>query len=172
MKRSALVISLFFALVAFACGFGGGTAYFNVTQPANPGSNATVLFEVKDGDTASDLGPRLQAAGLIRNATVFTYYTKYLKKFELKTGVYNLSPGFTMDKIIATLATSTPIPQVTVTIGPGLRVLEYPEAVIESKDAPALPRFHNLPKFNADNFLKIATTGKYMDGTDVSKSYW
>ena len=73
MKRSALVITLFLALVASACGFGAGTAYFNVTQPANPGSTAQVYFEVKDGDTPSDLGPRLQEAGLIRNATVFTY---------------------------------------------------------------------------------------------------
>jgi UPF0755 protein len=172
MKRSALVITLFFALIAFACGFGGGTAYFNVTQPANPGSTATVLFEVQGGDTPSDLGPRLQSAGLIRNATVFTYYTKYIKKFDLKTGVYSLSPGYTMDKIISILATATPIPQVKVTIGPGLRVLEYPAAVKETDDGPALPRFHNLPRFNADNFIKIATTGKYMDGTDVSKSYW
>jgi cell division protein YceG involved in septum cleavage len=172
MKRSALIITLFFALIAFACGFGGGTAFFNVTQPANPGSTATVLFEVQAGDTASDLGPRLQAAGLIRNATVFTFYTKYVKKFELKKGVFTLSPSYTMDKIISTLATASPIPQVTVTIGPGLRVLEYPAPVKESADAPALPRFHDLPKFNVDNFIKIVTTGKYMDGTDVSKNYW
>jgi UPF0755 protein len=183
MKRSAIVISLFLALVAFACGFGGGTAYFNVTQPANPGSTATVLFEVKDGDTSSDLGPRLQDAGLIRNATVFTYYTKYIKKFDLKAGVFNLSPGFTMDKIIQTLETSSPIPQVCVTIPPGMRVLEYTGAVTPKKkgcteyaDAeqkpPALPRFHDLPRFNADNFMKIATTGKYMDGTNVSDNYW
>jgi UPF0755 protein len=172
MKRSALVITLFLALVASACGFGAGTAYFNVTQPANPGSTAQVYFEVKDGDTPSDLGPRLQEAGLIRNATVFTYYTKYIKKFELKTGVYTLSPSFTMDKIISTLETTTPIPQVTVTIPPGLRVLEYPAMVKLSDDEPAVPRFHNLPRFNAQDFIDIATTGKYKDGTNVSDTYW
>ncbi len=172
MKRSALVITLFLALVATACGFGAGTAYFNVTQPANPGSNAQVYFEVKDGDTPSDLGPRLQEAGLIRNATVFTFYTKYIKKFDLKAGVYTLSPGDTMDKIISTLETATPMPQVTVTIPPGLRVLEYPEMVKFSDNEPAVPRFHNLPRFNVENFIKIATTGKYNDGTNVSDSYW
>ena len=87
MKRSAIVITLFLALVASACGFGAGTAYFNVTQPAVPGSNAQVYFEVEDGETPSDLGPRLQEAGLIRNATVFTFYTKYIKQFDLKSGV-------------------------------------------------------------------------------------
>jgi cell division protein YceG involved in septum cleavage len=172
MKRSALVITLFFALIAFACGFGGGTAYFNVTQPANPGSNATVLFEVQHGELPSDIGPRLQDAGLIRNATVFTYYTKFIRKFVLKEGVFTLSPGYTMDKIISTLATATPIPQVKVTIQPGLRILEYPLLTQEVKDGPLVPRFHNLPKFSAENFIKIATTGKYLDGTDVSKSYW
>ena len=75
-------------------------------QPANPGSTATVLFEVKDGDTPADLGPRLQDAGLIRNATVFTYYVKYVKQFNLKQGVFTLSPSYTMDKIISILATA------------------------------------------------------------------
>jgi cell division protein YceG involved in septum cleavage len=172
MKRSGLVIILFLALVASVCGFGVGTAYFNVSQPANPGSTAQVYFEVKDGDTPSDLGPRLQAAGLIRNATVFTYYVKYIKKFNLKSGVFTLSPSYSMDKIISTLQTATPIPQVTVTVPPGLRVLEYPEMVKLSDSEPAVPRFHNLPRFNAENFIKIATTGKYNDGTNVSDSYW
>jgi UPF0755 protein len=183
MKRSALVITLFLALVAFVCGFGGGTAYFNVTQPANPGSTAQVYFEVKDGDTPSDLGPRLQAAGLIRNATVFTYYVKYIKKFNLKSGVFTLSPSYSMDRIISTLQTATPIPQVCVTIPPGKRILEYTGSVTPKKKGcteyaddeqkpPPLPRFHDMPRFNVENFLKIATTGKYNDGTDVSKNYW
>src|SRR5690349_10807300 len=158
MKRSAIVISLFLALVASACGFGAGTAYFNVTQPAVPGSNAQVYFEVKDGETSSDLGPRLQDAGLIRNGAIFTFYTKYIKKFDLKSGVYTLPPG--------------------------MRVLEYTGSVTPKKKgcteyadddpqkpAPA-PRFHDLPRFNAENFMKIVTTGKYNDGSNVSDSYW
>jgi UPF0755 protein len=184
MKRSAIVISLFLALVAFACGFGGGTAYFNVTQPASPGSTAQVYFEVKDGETPSDLGPRLQDAGLIRNGAIFTYYTKYIKQFNLKSGVYTLSPGDTMDKIIQTLQTSSPIPQVCVTIPPGMRVLEYTGSVTPKKkgcteyadDDPQKPapepRFHDLPRFNAENFMKIVTTGKYNDGSNVSDTYW
>ena len=143
-----------------------------------------MYFEVKDGETPSDLGPRLQSAGLIRNGAVFTYYTKYIKQFNLKSGVYTLSPGETMDKIIQTLETASPIPQVCVTIPPGMRVLEYTGAVTPKKKgcteyadddpqkpAPA-PRFHDLPRFNAENFMKIVTTGKYMDGTNVSDSYW
>jgi UPF0755 protein len=183
MKRSALVIILFLALVASVCGFGAGTAYFNVTQAANPGSTAQVYFEVQDGDTPSSLGPRLQNAGLIRNATVYTYYVKYIKQFNLKQGVFTLSPGYTMDKIISILETATPIPQVCVTIPPGLRVLEYTGAVTPKKKGcteyadveqkpPPLPRFHDLPRFNVQDFTDIATTGKYKDGTNVSDSYW
>jgi UPF0755 protein len=184
MKRSALVITLFLALVASACGFGAGTAYFNVTQAAVPGSTATVYFDVQDGESTTDIAPRLQAQGLIRNATVFTYYAKYLHKIELKKGTFILSPSYTMDKLLNTLASATPIPQVCVTIPPGLRVLEYPGAVTPKKKGcteyadddpqkPApLPRFHDLPRFNAQDFIDIATSGKYKDGTNVSDSYW
>jgi UPF0755 protein len=142
-----------------------------------------VYFEVQEGDLAADIAPRLQAAGLIRSATIFTYYVRFFKNVVLKAGVYSLSPGDTMDKIIATLATASPIPQVCVTIPPGMRVLEYTASVTPKKKGcaeyaddeqkpPPLPRFHDLPRFNAQDFIDIATTGKYKDGTNVSDSYW
>ena len=85
-------------------------------------------------------------------------------------------------QFVQTYQTASPIPQVCITIPPGMRVLEYTGAVTPKKkgcteyadDDPqkpaSAPRFHDLPRFNAENFMKIATTGKYMDGTNVSDS--
>jgi len=84
MKKGALALTLFVALLALACGFGGTTAALWVTQPAAPGASASVNFVVQDGDNAAKVADRLQAARLIRNAQLF----KLLAKFRhLDTGI-------------------------------------------------------------------------------------
>jgi peptidoglycan lytic transglycosylase G len=160
MKKGALALTLFVALLALACGFGGTTAALWVTQPAAPGASATVNFVVQDKDTAGTVADRLQAAGLIRNAQLF----KLLAKFRhldtgIETGTYELTPGMTMDAIIAKLQQGKP-DDIAITIPEARRVLQMPF------------RLRVLPKFNSDNFVKIVTTGKFLDGTAVSSQYW
>jgi peptidoglycan lytic transglycosylase G len=160
MKKGALALTLFVALLALACGFGGTTAALWVTQPAAPGAGASVNFVVQDGDNAAKVADRLQAAGLIRNAQLF----KLLAKFRhldtgIETGTYELTPGMTMDAIIAKLQTGKP-DDIAITIPEARRVLQMPF------------RLRVLPKFNSGNFVKIVTTGKFLDGTAVSSQYW
>lgn len=160
MKKGALALTLFVALLALACGFGGTTAALWVTQPAAPGASASVNFEVRDGDNAAKVADRLQAAGLIRNAQLFKLLAKYRHlDTGIETGTYELTPGMTMDAIIAKLQTGKP-DDVAITIPEARRVLQMPF------------RLRVLPKFNSDNFVKIVTTGKFLDGTAVSSLYW
>ncbi|HST88722.1 MAG TPA: endolytic transglycosylase MltG [Ktedonobacterales bacterium] len=161
MKRGALVLTLFVALLALACGFGGTTAALWVTQPAAPGASASINFEVRDGDNAAKVADRLQAVGLIRNAQLFKLLAKYRHlDTGIETGTYELTPGMTMDAIIAKLQTGKP-DDVAYGIAEGERVLQYPFRLRKL-----------LPKFNSDNFIKIVTTGKFLDGTAVSSQYW
>src|SRR5262245_58775224 len=109
MRKGALVMTLIVALFAMACGFGGTTAALWVTQPAMPGASATVNFHVTDGDNAATVADHLQAAGLIRNAQLFKLLAKFRKlDTGIEKGVYELSPGMTMDAIIAKLQTGKP----------------------------------------------------------------
>jgi len=161
MKRGALVLTLFVALLALACGFGGTTAALWVTQPAAPGASASINFVVRDGDNAAKVADRLQAAGLIRNAQLFKLLAKYRHlDTGIETGTYELTPGMTMDAIIAKLQQGKP-DDVAITIPEARRVLQMPFRLRTP-----------LPKFNSDNFVKIVTTGKFLDGTTVSSQYW
>jgi UPF0755 protein len=162
LRGGALISTLIFSLIAFACGFGATTGGLAVTQPMVPGATNQITFQVNPGDTSKEIANNLKTAGLIRNSTIFFYYAHYIKKLDssVQEGVYKLSPGETMDQIIKTLETSTPLPQISVTVIPGLRILEYPDL------------FSKMSKFNKDNFLKIATTGVYTDGSTVNKKFW
>src|SRR5215813_1433852 len=159
MKRAGIVLTILFALVAFVVGFGGTSAALIVFRPASD-SSADVRFVVSEGDSTGDVANRLASDGLIRNADVFKLYARYKKlDTSLQQGVYNLSANMTMDQIIAALQQGRPDEQL-VTVPPGLRVTEYPQYLTV------------LPKFNAENFLKIAKTGVLPDGTKLWEKYW
>jgi len=163
MKRAALVVTIVFALLAFGIGFVGATAALDISRPVASGSTATVQFVVKDGDTTTDVANNLQKAGLIHNALVFRLFARF-KHLDgaLKHGTYTISPGMTMDQIIAALEGPPVDNHIAILAPPGLRVTQYPTYLSK------------LPNFNADNFMKIAQTGVLLDSakTPLSTKYW
>ncbi|HEV2459048.1 MAG TPA: endolytic transglycosylase MltG, partial [Ktedonobacterales bacterium] len=160
MKKVVLVITIICSLLAFACGFAGVSAALLITQPSVAGSTATVQFVVQPGDTTASVANRLQHAGLIRNALLFRLYARY-KHLDtgIEPGVYNLSPAMTMSAIAAVLQMGRP-DEVVVTAPDGLRVTQYPSFM------------SGLRTFSAQNFLQIAKTGKFLEGTTVSAQFW
>ncbi|HEX6123428.1 MAG TPA: endolytic transglycosylase MltG, partial [Ktedonobacterales bacterium] len=160
MKRTGLIVTIILALVAFVCGFGGVSAGLYLTQPASSARNQ-VLFVVHDGDTSTEVANNLQARGLIRNTLAFKLLAKIRHANGFDKGTYTLYTNMTMDQIIKTLLAGAQAVEVTITIPPGWRVSQYPSVFTKA-----------LSNFNADNFMKIVTTGKYLDGTTVNEKYW
>lgn len=163
MKRAALVVTTLFALLAFGVGFVGTTVTLDVTRPVVSNSSATVQFVVNEGDNSTDIANKLEKAGLIRNALIFRLLAK-VKHLDgnLKHGTYDLSPGMTMDEIITALEGAPLDEHIVVQVVPFSRITQYPD------------NFSKLPGFNADNFLKIAKTGKLLDSaqTPIWTKYW
>jgi UPF0755 protein len=161
MSTAARVIAVIFMLLAFTCAFVGVAAGLTITQPAVKGSTAQVVFQVKANDSATAIGDRLQADGLIRNALAFKVLAKYYRHLDtqLQQGIYQLSPSMTMDQIIAALQ-HAPLEQISITIPPGHRVAEYPAY------------FSVLPNFDATNFMRVVKTGVLKDGTTLASHYW
>lgn len=161
-RRAALIVAVVVTVVALACGTGAAaaaTVAMNITQPVSH-SRAVVKFVVKPGDTTASIAQRLQDKGLIRNALVFRLWARY-KHLDtgIEPGVYELSPSMTMNMIMVTLQQSKPKQQL-VTVPDSLRVTQYPAHLI------------NLRNFDAHEFLQIAQTGQFADGTAVSSRYW
>ena len=159
MKKAGIAITVIFALLAFVCGFGGTAGALIMTQPAGS-SSAIVDFTVKSGDTTNSVAQRLQDDGLIRNALAFRLYAR-LKKLDrgIEPGVYKLAPNMQMSAIIGKLQVGQP-DEIIVTVPDSLRVTQYADNIT------------GLKNFNATNFLSIVKSGKWMDGTQVSATYW
>jgi UPF0755 protein len=160
MKKAGLVITFVLSLLAFAVGFGGVSGALMLTQPSVAGATANVKFVVVAGDTTASVADHLQKDGLIRNALLFRLYARY-KHLDrgIEPGVYNLSPSMKLSEIIGILQQGRP-DEVVVTVPDGLRVTQYPSFM------------SGLSNFNAQNFLQIAKTGKFLDGTTVSSQFW
>jgi UPF0755 protein len=158
MKRARMTTTLVMGLLALICGFGSTTAALLYTQPS-ASAHVAVHFTVKEGDTVDAVANRLQAAGLIRNALAFRVLAK-VHRVVFQAGTYTLYPDMTMDAIMAALEQGVPAQQVSIFIPPGQRVTQYPAF------------FKQLANFNANDFMKIATTGDYLDGTAVNTDFW
>lgn len=103
-----------------------------IKQPVDPGSEQRIRFDVAPGETASTIGPRLEAQGLIRNASVFAALARYRGvDHALQVGEYELSPGMTMEEVLTELQHGR-VRAVTVTIPEGWRMEQVAERLAEA----------------------------------------
>lgn len=106
-------------------------------------------FEVKRGETASVIGARLEAEGLVRNAFAFIFVLYDTgRESSLQSGVYRISSAMTPREIAKTFE-KAPGDQVVLKIIEGWRLTEVATAV--NKAFPAIPK---------EAFTAAATVGQ------------
>ncbi len=94
------------SLILIAILAGGGYGYYYVNSslaPLDSKSQKYVTVEIPEGAGSKQIGRILQKKGLIKNATVFNYYTKFKNYSDLKSGYYNLKASMSTDEIIKEL---------------------------------------------------------------------
>ncbi|MFS9438889.1 endolytic transglycosylase MltG [Streptococcus sobrinus] len=85
---------------------GGGYGYYYVSSslaPLDTHSNKYVSVEIPKGAGGKQIGQILQKKGIIKDANVFNYYTKFKNYSNLKSGYYNLKASMSTDEIIKEL---------------------------------------------------------------------
>src|SRR5690242_5958505 len=118
IKRRARPRVIILAALALVCVIFCTVAGVEAFVPVAPGAARQVRFEVVSGDTSRTVGDRLEKAGLIRNATVFTLLAR-AHGLALEQGGYTLSPDMSADGIVRALQQPPSAPQVTVQVAPG-----------------------------------------------------
>lgn len=82
-------------------------------DPVDPGSTASVVFEVKSGSSLTRVANNLEAAGLVRHRSVFKYYADFLGYGQkIQSGTYTLSPSMTIREIAERLTAGDGTPLV------------------------------------------------------------
>jgi len=108
-----LISSLIAGVLLLIAGLGGAAYYFNSapTEPPLARGNfagarledaGTVIFEVREGESATAVGRRLEQAGLIRNRLFWDLLSRYEKDY-LKAGTYRLTVPAAQTEIRAVL---------------------------------------------------------------------
>jgi len=128
MLTSSLIILVLLA----AAGFAAAVSYFNAPPAGTPLKNGnyagarleesgTVLFEVREGETAFQVGRRLEQAGLIKNRLFWDLLSRYEKGY-LKAGTYRLAVPASQTELRAVLVEGkTILLRVTIPEGVTLR---------------------------------------------------
>jgi len=98
--------------------------YHNGLNAIDEDSNVYQKFVVETGASVSEIGDKLESAGIIQNSTAFSWYVKGDQVgVSLQAGTYNLSPSMSVPIIVSLMAEGR-IDASLVTILPGQRLDE------------------------------------------------
>lgn len=119
-----MVVTMVVATVLLL-GAAGWWTIHQLNPSGDPG--APVNFTINDGDTMSSVASRLDADGIIANATLFRWYASIKGNITLVPGYYALKPGDNAGNIIEALSTPPAQTFVSVTFPEGMTIAQMGE---------------------------------------------
>ena len=107
--------------------------YDTYLAPPDGENQQEIAFNVESGQSLTRVANNLEAAGLIRNRTVFKYYCDFAGMGQkIQSGSYMLKPSMTMSEIAEQLTTGDGNPIVrNITLIPGWTVEEFAASLVE-----------------------------------------
>lgn len=153
VRRIVAIIAL---VVLLIIGVGGYSAYNYVTsalEPMNTKATTPIPVEIPMGSGITSIANILEENGIIKNARIFKYYSKFKNESEFQAGNYTLTQSMTIDEIIESLKTGKVYrePVFTMTIPEGL-TLEQISKILEKNT-----------NFTADEFMKRVTDSTFIE---------
>ncbi|BAQ23658.1 aminodeoxychorismate lyase [Streptococcus troglodytae] len=101
----------FILILLLGTGLFGYYYVSSAIRPLDAHSTKYIQVEIPSGSGNRMIGKILEKAGVIKNATVFNFYTKFRNYSNLQSGYYNLQKSMSLDDIAKTLkngGTTTP----------------------------------------------------------------
>ena len=131
--RPVLILAGSLLVVAGIIGTVWDNVYDAYLAPPDPQSQAAVPFAVESGQSLTRVANNLEAAGLIRNRTVFKYYCDFAGMGQkIQAGNYQLHPGMTMTQIAEQLTMGDGNPLVrNITLIPGWTLEDFAAKLVE-----------------------------------------
>ncbi len=145
---SSLVIILIIGIVVFT-----GYMYIkSALEPVDSTSTTEIEVEIPIGSSLTTIANILQENGVIKDARIFKYYTKFKNESDFQAGNYTLTQSMTLDEIIESLKTGKVYrePVFTLTVPEGL-TLEQIANIIEKNT-----------EYTADEFMAKVTDDEYI----------
>ncbi len=163
----AVVMSLVVVFFLATCTFG----FFWVKsslEPVNTEATKTIQVEIPEGSSTKEIANILFENDLIKNATVFNYYSKIKSYNNYQSGFYNLSQSMSVDDLAKALQESgTPTaqeePAGKVLIVEGYTLTQIANSVtLNAKTDDKTDKTDKTP-FTSEEFLTTVTNQEFID---------
>lgn len=149
-----IVMYVGIAIIAIAL-IGSISSYFyisNALKPVDPDNKKAVKIELPIGSNIDTISQTLEDKGVIRNAKIFKYYTKFKNASGFQAGTYQIPPSMSIDDIIKSLKTG--------------KVYRKADLQITIPEGLTLDRIGNIIAKNTDytskEFMKLVTNEKFI----------
>ena len=152
VRRIVAIVTLVILLVVGIVGVSGYFYVKSALEPVNPAASTEISVEIPMGSGISTISSILEESGIIKNARIFKYYTKFKNESNFQAGDYIMTQSMTLDEIIESLKTGKVYrePVFTVTIPEGL-TLEQISKTVEKNT-----------KYTADEFMQLVTSTEFI----------
>lgn len=153
VRRIVSIVTLVVLSLVFIIGISGYFYVKSALKPLDPDSTKEIKVDIPIGSSLDSIATILETKGVIKNARIFKYYTKFKNESEFQAGNYQLTKSMTPDEIIQSLKTGKVYrkPEFTITIPEGLN-LEQISKIIEKKTEYTSDEF--MEKINNQEFIK------------------
>ncbi|MBM7554673.1 endolytic transglycosylase MltG [Thalassobacillus pellis] len=153
-KVVAIVLTALLVIIV-----GGGIAGYlyvkSALQPVDPSSEEEVSVEVPLGSSTSHIANILEEKGIIKDATIFRFYTKFKNETGFQAGEYEFTPSMTIEEVINTLKSGKVMREslFSVTIPEG-KTLEQIATIFASEENTNFTKKEFLKKANDPKYVK------------------
>ena len=105
-KRIASTVVIIALLALAITGYAGYSYVKSSLSPIDPNATSVVQVEIPEGSSTKEIGNILVQNKLIKNATIFNYYSKLKSYNNFQSGYYNLSQSMSVDELAKALQES------------------------------------------------------------------
>lgn len=133
---------------------GGGYLYVkSALKPVDVDATEKIKVEIPIGSGLTLISKELEDKGVIKNARIFKYYTKFKNESSFQAGSYDLTQAMTLDEIIESLKTGTVYrePIFTMTVPEGLTLNQIGAVVAKHTN------------FTAKQFMDVVTSDAFVE---------
>lgn len=131
VRKIVGIIALVVLIVIAIVGYSGYNYVTSALEPVDPESNKKIEVEIPMGSGITLISSILEKKGIIQDARIFKYYTKFKNESDFQAGNYSLTQSMTLDEIIQSLKTGRVYrePVFTMTVPEGLTLEQIAKVV-------------------------------------------
>ncbi|MGT2771662.1 endolytic transglycosylase MltG [Streptococcus marimammalium] len=157
--RISLMLGTLVLVLLLATTFFGYRYVMSAIEPLDRNSTEFIQVEIPEGSGNKLIGQILEKSGVIKNGTIFNYYTKFRNYGNFQSGYYNFQKKMSLDDIAKALqvgGTAAPVNPVLgkILVLEGYTIKQISEAITINSDSENKKQ---KSPFSSDDFMKVVT---------------